>query len=126
MADMQIPAEVIIAGFAAMGAAVAWLAIRLYNGAAKCEESNALLQKEVRDLHVFNRDTMAHVIGNVTGAIGDVANALHKLKREVRDLDPTDSDSESDLHKSIQRGHERQVIERHDNGETTAIIRRIK
>jgi hypothetical protein len=120
MADMQIPAEMIITGFAAMGAAVVWLAVRLYNGATKCEESNAVLQKEVRDLHIFNRDIM-------TGVISDVASALHGLKREVRELDPSDqTDSESDLHKSLKSGHERKVIERHDNGETTAIIRRVK
>jgi hypothetical protein len=116
MADLQISAEAIICGFTAMGSAVAWLAHKLYSGASKCEDSNAALQKEVRDLHVFNRDILA-------GVISDVADALNKLKREVRELDPTDTESETDIHKTL-TGYERQVIEHHENGDTTAIVRR--
>jgi hypothetical protein len=52
--------------------------------------------------------------------------AMRQLKHEVRELEPSDTgDSESDIQKTL-TGHERQVIERHENGDTTAIIRRAK
>ena len=117
MTDM--PAETVIAGFVAMGVAVAWLAHKWEAGNNRCEERSNKLSEELQILQRWNQTVML-------AAINDMSLAMRHLKHEVRDLNPSDSrDSESDIHKTL-TGHERQVIEVHENGDTTAIIRRIK
>jgi hypothetical protein len=115
----EMPSEMVITGFVAMGAAVAWLAVKWEAGNNRCEDRSTRLEEKLSDLTSWNQTVML-------SAINDMAQAMRQLKHEVRELDPSDAnDSESDIHKTL-TGHERQVIERHDNGETTAIIRRIK
>jgi len=121
MADLQIPAEMIIGGFVAMGGAVAWLAHKWDAGNNRCEERGNSLQAELRSLRDWTQTHMLEALQANT-------SALRQLKHEVRELDPSDvqADSESDLHKSVHNGYERRVLERSDAGETTAIIRRVK
>ena len=117
MTDM--PAETVIAGFVAMGAAVAWLAHKWEAGNVRCETRNNKLDEQLQALQHWNQTVML-------AAINDMSLAMRQLKHEVRDLDPSDAhDSESDIQKTL-TGHERQVIEVHENGDTTAIIRRRK
>lgn len=120
MADMQIPAEMIIGGFVALGSAVAWLAHKWDAGNTRCEERGHSLQVELKELRDWNQTTML-------AAMRDNTDALRKLKYEVRELEPSsaDDDTDGDIYKTL-NGVERKVIERHENGETTAIIRRIK
>lgn len=115
----EMTSEMVIAGFVAMGSAVAWLAVKWEAGNNRCEERSNKLAEQLNELTHWNQTVMI-------SAIQDTALALRQLKHEVRDLDPSDAhDSESDIHTTL-TGHERQVIERHANGDTTAIIRRIK
>jgi hypothetical protein len=117
MADTAIPSEIVIAGFVALGGAIAWLAHKWDAGNTRCEERSNALQKELASLRDWTQTKMLD-------ALRDNTNALRQLKREVRELDPTDTESDSDLHKSL--GFERQVLEKNERGETTAIIRRVK
>lgn len=119
MTDMQIPAELIISGFVALGSAVAWLAHKWDAGNNRCEERGNVLQKELKELRDWNQNTML-------GAMQANTDALRKLKYEVRELEPSalDDESESDLHKAL--GVERKAIKRHDSGETTTVIKRAK
>lgn len=115
----EMPSEMVIAGFVAMGAAVAWLAVKWEAGNNRCEDRSNKLSEELQSLQRWNQTVML-------SAINDMSLAMRQLKHEVRDLDPSDAhESETDIHTTL-TGHERQVIERHENGDTTAIIRRIK
>lgn len=127
MADTAIPSEIVIAGFVALGGAIAWLAHKWDAGNSRCEERSNALQKELTDLRNWSQTEMVYALRANAEASQGVMEALRKLKYEVRELDPSDTvkdDSESDLHRAF--GRERQVLETNAQGETTAIIRRVK
>ena len=101
-----------------------------------CREDSANMRQDIDHLRQrsFEKDMKTMEV------MTTVARRLNDLRGAVMSHDddpaPHEQNSDSDLQKAIDLihatqvmpaiNHERQVIERHDNGETTAIIRRVK
>lgn len=99
---MEIPVEAVVAGFVAMGAAIAWLgkdqmdSKRNAQAAQKrCEAEGAECRKRQSDLDGFIRGTLlnhATVAGNrEAAATAELARARHVLERVERHF-PADDD----------------------------------
>jgi len=122
MADTPIQAEVIIAGFVAMGGAVVWLAHKWDAGNTRCEERSNLLHRELGSLRDWTQSKMLE-------ALQENTKALRQLKYEVRELDPSEDlrkDSESGLYPVSDTGDELHQPVKRSWIDTTEVMRKVK
>ena len=122
MADASIPAEVIIAGFVAMGGAIVWLAHKWDAGNTRCEERSNLLHRELGSLRDWTQSKMLE-------ALQENTKALRQLKYEVRELDPSEDlrkDSESGLYPVSETGTELHQPIKRSWIDTTEVVRKVK
>ena len=98
--EAALPTWAIIAGFTALGGAVAWLAHRWDAGNIRCEERSNALQKELKEMRDWSQGEMLQTLRQNAEASRAVVDSLRKLRYEVRELDPSDvikDESESDI-----------------------------
>jgi len=122
MADTVISTEVVIAGFAALGGAVVWLAHKWDAGNTRCEERSNLLHRELGSLRDWTQSKMLE-------ALQENTKALRRLKYEVRELDPSEDlrkDSESGLYPVSDTGAELHQPVKRSWVDTTEVMRKVK